>query len=63
MFLGSKYRSAVVATLVKARQQKRVTIGLPLVSRSNLGGAAFANCTLGVAFKALEYKVSPNASS
>ena len=28
----------------RMRRQKRVTIGLPLVSRSNPGGAAFANC-------------------
>ena len=45
--------TAVVATLVKARRQKRVTIGLPLVSRSNPGGAAFANCILGVALAKL----------
>ena len=46
-------RSAVVATLVKARRQKRVTIGLPLVSRSNPGGAFFWNCILGVALAKL----------
>ena len=46
-------RSAVVATLAKARRQKRVTIGLPLVSRSNPGGATFANCILGVALAKL----------
>ena len=43
----------MVATLVKARRQKRVTIGLPLVLRSNPGGAAFANCIFGVALAKL----------
>ena len=40
------------------RRQKRVTIGLPLVSRSNPGGAAFANCILGVALAKLRKRDS-----
>ena len=53
-----RFGSAVVATLVKVRRQKRVTIGLPLVSRSNPGGAAFANCILGVALAKLRKRDS-----
>ena len=35
-----------------------MTIGLPLVSRSNPGGAAFANCILGVALAKLRKRDS-----
>ena len=42
----------------RMRRQKRVTIGLPLVSRSNPGGAAFVNCILGVALAKLRKRDS-----
>ena len=42
----------------RMRRQKSVMICLPLVSRSNPGGAAFANCILGVALSKLRKRNS-----